>query len=81
VFARIYDSGVAAEHGTEKERATYRGHIATWDERDHAWLEGILKLSTFGRMCRETKGGHSAQLVEPELVAEEIQWVWDNVVA
>lgn len=77
---RMYDGGVAGGNGNE-ERAMYRDHLATWDERDHAWQEEILKLSSFGRMCRETKGGYSVQLAEPELIAEEIQWVWDHVVA
>jgi len=76
-FQRMYDAGVKAGNGTEEERRLFREYLENWDERDHAQQEEILKLSTLGRLVRST-GGHNVQMEEPELVAEEIRWVWDQ---
>ena len=78
-WQRIYDAGVAVGNGTEEERSLYRDYIANWGGKTHAWLEENLKLSSFGRMRSTTKSGHNVQLVEPELIAEEIRWVWDHI--
>jgi pimeloyl-ACP methyl ester carboxylesterase len=78
-FQRTYDVGVAAGNGTEEERRMFREYLETADEKDHAWQEEILRLSSFGRFVRTSTSGHNVQLVEPDLVAEEIRWVWDHV--
>ena len=75
---QMYDAGVAAGNGTEEERELFREYLEPADEKDHVWQEEILRLSSFGRFVRSTSG-HNVQMVEPELVAEEIKWVWDHV--
>jgi len=78
-FQRMYDAGVVAGNGTEEERKLFREYLETHGEKDHAWQQEILRLSSFGRFVRAHTSGHNVQLVEPELVAEEIRWVWDHV--
>ncbi|TVY88870.1 Uncharacterized protein LAWI1_G007762 [Lachnellula willkommii] len=75
---RMYDAGVAAGNGTEEDRRLFREYLEHADKKDHLWQEEILKLSTCGRFVR-SRSGHNVQMVEPELVAEEIKWVWDRI--
>ncbi|TVY32620.1 Uncharacterized protein LSUB1_G008374 [Lachnellula subtilissima] len=75
---RMYDAGVAAGNGTKEDRRLFREYLKPADEKDHLWQEEILRLSSFGRFVRSTSG-HNVQMVEPELVADEIKWVWDHV--
>jgi hypothetical protein len=79
-FQLMYDAGVAAGNGTEEERALYREYLSNWDEKDRRWQGEILRLSNFGKLVRAAHSGHNVQMVDPELVAEEIKWVWDHVV-
>ncbi|TVY51371.1 hypothetical protein LCER1_G007743, partial [Lachnellula cervina] len=74
---RMYDAGVAAGNGTEEEKTLFREYLEPADKKDHLWQEEILRLSSFGRFVRSTSG-HNVQMVDPELVAEEIKWVWDH---
>lgn len=67
-------------NGTEEERTLYREYFTKPDERDDANQKKILKLSTFGRMRTTASSGQNVQMCEPELVAEEIRWMRDQVV-
>jgi pimeloyl-ACP methyl ester carboxylesterase len=78
-FQRAYNAGVAAGNGTEEERGLFRKLLATWAENDHNYQAELLKLSTFGRHLHANHSGHNVQMVEPELVVQEIKWVWDHV--
>ncbi|TVY33758.1 hypothetical protein LOCC1_G008677 [Lachnellula occidentalis] len=75
---RMYDAGVAAGNGTEEDRRLFREYLELADRKDHLWQEELLRLSRFGRFVRSSSG-HNVHMVEPELVAEEIKWVWDHI--
>ncbi|KAH8666031.1 Alpha/Beta hydrolase protein [Tricladium varicosporioides] len=79
-FQMMYDAGVAAGNGTEAEKKLAKEYIGSWGPKDHQWQEEILRLSTFGRMVSVSTSGHNVQMVEPEVIAEEIRWVYEQVV-
>lgn len=79
-FQRLYDAGVAAGNGTEEERSLYKEFLETFDEKDKANQEEILKVSRFNRFVRTIDNGHNVQMSDPELVAEEVKWVWEKVI-
>jgi len=78
-FRRMYDAGVAAGNGTDDDRALCREWLDHADENDHIWQKEILRLSSVNRYTRTSTSGHNVQMVEPDLIADEIRWVWDHV--
>jgi pimeloyl-ACP methyl ester carboxylesterase len=82
-FQRVYDAGVAMGNGSDEERVSYREFIAHWVENGGTRAKEILGLSSDSSLHRygETiKSGHNVQLLEPELIAKEIEWVWNHAV-
>ncbi|KAJ5538700.1 alpha/beta hydrolase [Penicillium frequentans] len=71
----LYQVGVAQGGGNEAQRAKFREYLATWEESEEAFQRELLNLSSTARFSTTTRSGHNIQLTEPELVAEEIQWV------
>lgn len=71
----LYQVGVAQGGGTEAQRAKFREYLAKWEESEEAFQRELLNLSSTARFSTTTRSGHNIQLTEPELVAEEIQWV------
>lgn len=78
-FQRLGEGGIAKGHGSEEERRLYQELVAVWDEKDEAAHRQILRLSSRGKYGFVESSGHNMQMVEPEIVAEEIKWVLDNV--
>jgi len=78
-YQRLYDAGIAAGNGTEEERQKTRDFIAKFTVDDKENQEEILTLSTVNHYVRATSG-HNVQMVQPDLIAEEVRWVWDKVV-
>ena len=74
----MYDAGVASGNGTE-ERRWYAQFLETFGTKDKLNQEEILKLSTLHRLVTTTESGHNVQISEPELVADEVKWVWKKV--
>ncbi|KAG4411728.1 hypothetical protein IFR04_015139 [Cadophora malorum] len=78
-FQMVYDAGVAAGNGTAQERALFRDFIADCTEHGAIRARKIMELSSDEslRRFRETKkSGHNVQLLEPELIDEEVRWVF-----
>jgi pimeloyl-ACP methyl ester carboxylesterase len=78
-FQRLYDAGVAAGNGNEEDRAKSRDFLAKFTTDDQKNQEEILNLSTINHYVRATSG-HNVQMAQPELIAEEVRWVWDRVI-
>lgn len=76
-FQKMYDFGVAAGNGTEEERALYRKYLDRWREMDEDWQRELLRLSRLGRYVR-LHCGHNVQLLQPQNIVQEIQWVMEN---
>ncbi|KAJ5993896.1 hypothetical protein N7451_009620 [Penicillium sp. IBT 35674x] len=77
--ALMYAAGVAHGKGTEAQRATFRGYLATWDESENSFQREFLHMSSLSRLSVATKSGHNVPITEPELIAGEIRWALENV--
>ncbi|KAJ5481909.1 hypothetical protein N7475_000721 [Penicillium sp. IBT 31633x] len=72
---RIYAAGVEAGNGTEVQQKSFRNLLDRWDiTADHLAREQ-LKLSSKTRYVYLPDCGHHVQLVRPDIVAEEVRWV------
>ena len=76
---RLWEKGVEVGNGTEDERALYKAFVEEFDGKDEMNNEDILKISRVGRFVRAIDDGHNVQMTNPELVAREVKWVWDEV--
>lgn len=80
-FQKMYDYGVSVGNGTEEERALFRKCLDRWREMNEDWQTELLKLSRLTRtVCLNCS--HNVQLVQPQSIAQEIQWAidsWDHL--
>jgi pimeloyl-ACP methyl ester carboxylesterase len=76
---RLYDEGVARGNGTEVERKKIKEAIGVWIEHERSFHESFLKLSTKGHWIDAPNSGHWPHQTEPELVAEGLRWVLQNI--
>jgi hypothetical protein len=75
----IYDKGVALGNGTEAERERVREVINIWDTEEKGLHESFFGLSSKTRWVDATRTGHWLHHTEPELIAEGVQWILDNL--
>ncbi|PGH12814.1 hypothetical protein AJ79_04038 [Helicocarpus griseus UAMH5409] len=80
-YERLYVKGVEVGNGTEEERRAFRGLLDKWDEIDRELKEEQLRLSSKCRFVHVADCGHNVQLVRPDVIAEEIRWVFRNRVS
>jgi pimeloyl-ACP methyl ester carboxylesterase len=76
---RLYEKGVERGNGTEEERKKVRDAIGLWVWREKRFHESFLKLSTKGHWIDAPESGHWPHQTEPELVAEGVRWVLENL--
>ncbi|PLB53600.1 putative alpha/beta hydrolase [Aspergillus steynii IBT 23096] len=80
-YERIYAAGVAAGHGTDAQRTTFRQLLDRWDSVDGAMQKAQLQLSSTHRFIDVPDCGHHVHLIRPELVATQVQWVLDGILS
>ncbi|KAF2811328.1 alpha/beta hydrolase fold protein [Mytilinidion resinicola] len=80
-FERIYEKGVEVGNGTQEQQRGFRELLDSWDEADKVIKEGQLQLSSNARLIHLSDCGHYVHLVRPQVVADEIRWVSDNLAA
>lgn len=78
-FQKMYDFGVAAGNGTEEERALFRKCLDRWREMNEDWQRDLLRLSRLSRSVR-LHCSHNVQLLQPQSIVQEIQWIMDNCI-
>jgi pimeloyl-ACP methyl ester carboxylesterase len=78
-YEAIYDAGVRAGNGTLEQRKAFKELLEVWDVVDKELKEEQLKLSRNSRMVFLPDCGHNVQLLRPDVVASEIQWVMDSI--
>ena len=66
-------------NGTEEERGRFRELLDRWEESDRGLKEEVLGLSGNSRMVILEDCGHNVQLVRPDVVAGEVEWVVGEV--
>jgi pimeloyl-ACP methyl ester carboxylesterase len=74
-FQRMYEAGVKAGNGSEKDREEFREVMDFWRETSLVRAKDILALSSVHHFRNTSTSGHNAQLLEPELIVDEINWV------
>ena len=78
-YERIYKSGVEAGNGTEEQRKAFRRLLNSWEEVDKDLKEEQLRLSSNSRLVYLPECGHNVELIRPDVVANEIQWVVETI--
>lgn len=78
-YERIYEHGVKVGNGTEEERNSFRHLLDRWEELDREIKEEQLHLSSNSRLVHVLDCGHYVHLTRPDVVAEEIRWVKDQI--
>jgi pimeloyl-ACP methyl ester carboxylesterase len=78
-YRKLYEKAVEAGNGTEAQRAAFRGLLEKWAGMDREMQEEQLRLSRCSRMVYLPDCGHNVHLIRPEVVAEEIRWVREQI--
>ena len=69
-----------AGNGTEEQRQTLRKFLDGIMNSYESNLEKLLKLSRMSRMVRAKESGHQVNQEQPDIVAGEIKWAFENLV-
>ena len=78
-YRRVYEKGVEAGNGSERQREAFRRLLERWDDVDQAMQEEQLGLSERSRMVY-LECGHQVHLVRPDVVAQEVKWAMEESV-
>jgi pimeloyl-ACP methyl ester carboxylesterase len=78
-YEKLYEAGVEAGNGSEQERQIYRTYLETWDEKARELQMEQLSLSRKNRFVVAEESGHNVQLSQPELIAEGVKWVLNEI--
>lgn len=78
-FERLYEAGVKAGNGTERDRQEFRDIVEFWRESSTMRAKEILDLSGVCSYRDATESGHNIQLLEPELIVDELKWVYSHL--
>ena len=62
-------------NGTIQQQSAFRDLLDQWETNDHQLKAEQLQLSSKTHFVYQPECGHNIHLVRPEVVAEEIQWV------
>ncbi|OJJ38677.1 hypothetical protein ASPWEDRAFT_36364 [Aspergillus wentii DTO 134E9] len=78
-YRKLFDKAVEAGNGTEEQREAYRQLLEVWVEHEREWQEEQVQLSSNARFVHLPDCGHHVQILRPDVVAEEIRWVREQV--
>lgn len=78
-YERIYTAGVEAGNGTEAQQRAFRRTLDQWESAMQDLSNDQLRLSSKTHFVYLHDCGHNVQLVRPDVVAEEIKWVLDQM--
>ena len=70
-----YRVGVEKGNGTEEQRRVAREMIDTANDKNEILQKEHLALSTRGKFVLAKESGHFVQLTEPEIVADGVGWI------
>ncbi|OBT92930.1 hypothetical protein VE01_08926 [Pseudogymnoascus verrucosus] len=77
-FQRLYEAGIEAGNGSESDRQEFRDIVEFWRETSTMRAKEILGLSSVHNFRDATDSGHNIQLLEPELIVDELKWVYNH---
>ncbi|CAG8006295.1 unnamed protein product [Penicillium salamii] len=76
---RIYAAGVEAGNGTEAQQRAFRQTLDRFGPAARGLAFDHMKLSSKTRFVYLHDCGHNVQLIRPDVVADEIKWVMDQI--
>lgn len=77
----VYKAGLKAGNGTEEQRAGARNYIHMFDLYHEELCAGQLRLSSRNRYRHIADCGHDINVRRPEIIAEEVRWVLEQLEA
>ncbi|KAJ3111429.1 hypothetical protein HK100_002691 [Physocladia obscura] len=72
----MMEAGIAAGNGTEEDIKQYKELVDKWGLSDHEGQSRLLGLSSLARYSYTAENCHNVQMTDPELVVDEIKWIW-----
>ena len=78
-FQLIYEAGIEEGNRSEKDRAEFKDVLNWWRRTSLMRSKEILAISSVNRFRDTLKSGHNVQLLEPELIVEELRWVYSQL--
>ncbi|KKK13540.1 hypothetical protein ARAM_001713 [Aspergillus rambellii] len=78
-YERIYEKGVEAGNGTQEQRRAFHELLDRWDTTNRMLQEEQLQLSSNAHLIPIPDCGHNVHLVRPDVLADEIRWVWEKI--
>ncbi|KFY93222.1 hypothetical protein V500_03835 [Pseudogymnoascus sp. VKM F-4518 (FW-2643)] len=78
-FQRLYEAGIKAGNGSERDRQEFRDIVEFWRDTSAMRAKEILDLSSVHNFRDASNSGHNIQLLEPELIVEEVKWVYSHL--
>ncbi|PNP45406.1 hypothetical protein THARTR1_10957 [Trichoderma harzianum] len=76
---KMYDAGVSAGNGTEAQRTSMRKTILETKEVEANMQKEMLRLSTRSTFTFVPDSGHSIHMERPDAIADQVQWVLDQL--
>ncbi|OJJ45813.1 hypothetical protein ASPZODRAFT_133675 [Penicilliopsis zonata CBS 506.65] len=80
-YRKVYEAGLQAGNGTHSQREKVRDMLDEWGRVDWKFKEKQLALSNRSRLVRLPDCGHNINLLRPEVVVQEILWVYREIMA
>jgi pimeloyl-ACP methyl ester carboxylesterase len=78
-FQRLYEAGINAGNGSESDRQEFRDIVEFWKETSTMRAKEIMGLSGVHNFRDATDSGHNIQLLDPELIVDELKWVYSHL--
>lgn len=78
-YERIYEKGVEVGNGTPQQQRGFRDLLDRWEAIDKELKEEQLRLSSTTHLVHLPDCGHNVHLIRPDIVADEIRWVLDQL--
>uniref|UniRef100_A0A093XUW6 Uncharacterized protein YqjL n=1 Tax=Talaromyces marneffei PM1 TaxID=1077442 RepID=A0A093XUW6_TALMA len=74
-YEKLYEAGVEAGNGTVEQRQSFRDLLDRWDAYSEELQREQLQLSSNVRWMEVSGCGHNINILRPEVIVQEIQWV------
>lgn len=74
-YEKMYEAGVEVGNGTVEQRQAFRDLLDKWDVYSEELQREQLQLSLNARWVEVPGCGHNINILRPDVVVQEIQWV------
>jgi pimeloyl-ACP methyl ester carboxylesterase len=78
-WQKYYEAGLKAGNGTAEQRDTMKIFLDGITDTYEIHQRRLLELSSNSRMVQATDSGHQVNQERPDVVADEVKWVLENL--